>query len=67
VTHDQEEALEVSDRIVIFSRGMLEQVGSPREVYEYPANEFVARFIGSAPMNFLPVQPAGHPPMLQLG
>jgi sulfate/thiosulfate transport system ATP-binding protein len=46
VTHDQEEALEVSDRIVIFSRGMLEQVGSPREVYEYPANEFVARFIG---------------------
>ncbi len=46
VTHDQEEALEVSNRIVIFSRGMLEQVGSPREVYEQPANEFVARFIG---------------------
>src|SRR6266481_6288425 len=46
VTHDQEEALEVSNRIVIFSRGLLEQVGTPREVYEYPANEFVARFIG---------------------
>ncbi len=46
VTHDQEEALEVSDRIAIFSRGGLEQVGSPREVYEQPANEFVARFIG---------------------
>jgi sulfate transport system ATP-binding protein len=46
VTHDQEEALEVSNRIVIFSRGSLEQVGTPREVYEYPANEFVARFIG---------------------
>jgi sulfate transport system ATP-binding protein len=46
VTHDQEEALEVSNRIVIFSRGVLEQVGTPREVYEYPANEFVARFIG---------------------
>ncbi len=46
VTHDQEEALEVANRIVIFSRGMLEQVGSPREVYEQPANEFVARFIG---------------------
>src|SRR5438309_150509 len=46
VTHDQEEALEVSNRIVIFSRGALEQVGTPREVYEQPANEFVARFIG---------------------
>src|SRR2546426_10059215 len=46
VTHDQEEALEVANRIVIFSRGVLEQVGTPREVYEYPANEFVARFIG---------------------
>jgi sulfate transport system ATP-binding protein len=46
VTHDQEEAMEVSDRIVIFSRGHLEQIGSPREVYEQPANEFVARFIG---------------------
>jgi sulfate transport system ATP-binding protein len=46
VTHDQEEAMEVANRIVIFSRGMLEQVGPPREVYEQPANEFVARFIG---------------------
>src|SRR4051794_31468865 len=46
VTHDQEEALEVANRIVIFSRGILEQLGTPREVYEQPANEFVARFIG---------------------
>src|SRR5439155_21002394 len=46
VTHDQEEAMEVSNRIVIFSKGHLEQVGTPREVYEEPANEFVARFIG---------------------
>jgi sulfate/thiosulfate transport system ATP-binding protein len=46
VTHDQEEAMEVANRIVIFSRGILEQVGAPREVYEQPANEFVARFIG---------------------
>jgi len=46
VTHDQEEALEVANRIVIFSRGLLEQVGTPREVYDTPANEFVARFIG---------------------
>lgn len=46
VTHDQEEAMEVSDRIVIFSKGNLEQIGTPREVYEQPRNEFVARFIG---------------------
>ena len=46
VTHDQEEAMEVASRIVIFSRGRLEQVGAPRVVYEEPANEFVARFIG---------------------
>jgi len=46
VTHDQEEAMEVSNRIVIFSKGNLEQIGTPREVYEQPSNEFVARFIG---------------------
>jgi sulfate transport system ATP-binding protein len=46
VTHDQEEAMEVSNRLVILSRGHLEQIGTPREVYEEPANEFVARFIG---------------------
>ncbi len=46
VTHDQEEAMEVASRIVIFSRGKLEQIGSPRDVYEQPVNEFVARFIG---------------------
>lgn len=51
VTHDQEEALEVANRIVIFSGGMLEQVGTPREVYDQPTNEFVARFIGA--MNVL--------------
>ncbi|HXP62764.1 MAG TPA: ABC transporter ATP-binding protein [Dongiaceae bacterium] len=54
VTHDQEEALEVSNRIVIFSGGILEQVGTPREVYEQPANEFVARFIGA--MNVLELE-----------
>ena len=57
VTHDQEEALEVSDRIVIFSRGNLEQIGRPREVYEQPANEFVARFIGV--MNVLDTEVMG--------
>ncbi len=54
VTHDQEEAMEVANRIVIFSRGLLEQLGTPREVYEQPANEFVARFIGV--MNVLELQ-----------
>lgn len=57
VTHDQEEAMEVSNRIVILSRGRLEQLGPPREVYENPANEFVARFIGV--MNVLELEVAG--------
>ncbi|HEY5909049.1 MAG TPA: ABC transporter ATP-binding protein [Verrucomicrobiae bacterium] len=57
VTHDQEEAMEVADRIVIFSRGILEQLGTPREVYEQPANEFVARFIGV--MNVLELEVRG--------
>jgi sulfate transport system ATP-binding protein len=55
VTHDQEEAMEVSNRIVIFSRGRLEQIGTPREVYEQPRNEFVARFIGVLNVLELPV------------
>lgn len=46
VTHDQEEAMEVANRIFIFSKGNLEQTGKPRDVYDQPANEFVARFIG---------------------
>ena len=57
VTHDQEEALEVANRIVIFSKGQLEQVGTPREVYDQPANEFVARFIGV--MNVLELEVRG--------
>src|SRR5262249_12666826 len=54
VTHDQEEAMEVSNRIVIIARGRMEQIGTPREVYEQPANEFVARFIGV--MNILELE-----------
>ncbi|MDQ3867843.1 MAG: ABC transporter ATP-binding protein [Actinomycetota bacterium] len=46
VTHDQEEALTMSDRIAVFNRGRVEQVGPPAEVYEHPANEFVAGFVG---------------------
>ncbi|MDJ1433666.1 ABC transporter ATP-binding protein [Halostagnicola sp. A-GB9-2] len=55
VTHDQEEALTMSDRIVVLDAGDLQQVGTPEEVFEQPANLFVARFIGSPTMNFLEV------------
>jgi putative spermidine/putrescine transport system ATP-binding protein len=48
VTHDQEEALTMSDRIAVFSHGRLEQVGTPGEIYEHPANEFVAGFVGTS-------------------
>jgi sulfate transport system ATP-binding protein len=47
VTHDQEEALEVSDRVVVMNEGQIEQVGTPDEVYEHPANPFVMNFLGS--------------------
>ena len=50
VTHDQDEALSLSDRVAVFSRGRIEQVGSPREVYERPASAFVAGFVGTSNM-----------------
>lgn len=53
VTHDQEEALTMSDRIAIMNHGRIEQMGAPREIYENPNNAFVADFIGES--NFLPV------------
>jgi sulfate transport system ATP-binding protein len=46
VTHDQEEALEVADRVVVMNEGRIEQVGTPDQVYEQPASEFVYRFLG---------------------
>ena len=51
VTHDQVEAMSLADRIVIMHEGVLQQVGSPAEVYSYPANLFVAQFVGSPVMN----------------
>jgi putative spermidine/putrescine transport system ATP-binding protein len=48
VTHDQEEALTMSDRIAVFSSGRIEQIGTPSEVYEHPCNEFVADFVGTS-------------------
>jgi putative spermidine/putrescine transport system ATP-binding protein len=46
VTHDQEEALTMSDRLAVFSDGRIEQIGAPADVYEHPSNEFVAGFVG---------------------
>jgi iron(III) transport system ATP-binding protein len=54
VTHDQEEALTLSDRVVVMSNGRIEQMGTPTEIYERPATRFVAEFIGKA--NFLDVE-----------
>ena len=47
VTHDQEEALEVADRIVVMNKGRIEQAGTPDQVYEHPANPFVLNFLGN--------------------
>ncbi|WP_417408888.1 ABC transporter ATP-binding protein [Hoeflea sp.] len=59
VTHDQVEAMTLADRIVILDRGRVAQIGTPREVYEQPATRFVASFIGSPAMNFMPAERAG--------
>lgn len=59
VTHDQVEAMTLADRIVVLSAGRIEQVGPPLELYERPANLFVARFIGSPAMNIMPVTVIG--------
>ena len=54
VTHDQVEAMTMGTKIVIMNAGIIQQMGSPMEIYEYPLNKFVAGFIGSPGMNFLP-------------
>jgi multiple sugar transport system ATP-binding protein len=56
VTHDQAEAMTMSDRVVVMNRGVVQQVGAPLEVYNLPNNDFVAGFLGSPAMNFLPCQ-----------
>jgi sn-glycerol 3-phosphate transport system ATP-binding protein len=58
VTHDQIEAMTLADRMVVMNGGVAEQIGRPLEIYENPATTFVAGFIGSPPMNFLP-DPSG--------
>src|SRR5690625_2758448 len=58
VTHDQTEAMTLGDRVAVLKKGRLQQVASPRELYEQPVNLFVAGFIGSPSMNFLPAREA---------
>jgi multiple sugar transport system ATP-binding protein len=53
VTHDQVEAMAMGDRIVVLEKGAVRQVGTPREIYDEPADTFVATFLGSPPMNLL--------------
>src|SRR5262249_13834318 len=53
VTHDQTEAMTLADKIVILHDGKVEQIGSPMELYDRPANKFIAGFIGSPQMNFI--------------
>ena len=56
VTHDQIEAMTLGDRVAVLKKGVLQQCASPRELYDQPVNLFVAGFIGSPPMNFLPAK-----------
>jgi multiple sugar transport system ATP-binding protein len=60
VTHDQTEAMTLGDRVCVLRKGKIQQVASPRELYEQPVNMFVAGFIGSPPMNFLPATLEGN-------
>jgi ABC-type sugar transport system ATPase subunit len=59
VTHDQTEAIAMADRIAVMNHGVLQQVGAPQDLYERPANLFVANFIGEPPMNLLPATVKG--------
>src|SRR5690349_21914178 len=59
VTHDQVEAMTLADRMIVMNAGRAEQIGTPMHVYENPATLFVAGFIGSPSMNFLPAKADG--------
>ena len=60
VTHDQVEAMTMADKIVVLRAGRIEQVGTPQALYDTPDNVFVAGFIGSPRMNFVPAATAAH-------
>jgi len=67
VTHDQTEAMTLGDRVAVLKRGFLQQLATPRELYDNPGNLFVAGFIGSPPMNFLPATVNGTSVQLPFG
>src|SRR6478735_10619434 len=67
VTHDQTEAMTLGDRVAVLKRGELQQLATPRELYTEPVNLFVAGFIGSPPMNFLPAEVEGDQITLPIG
>jgi multiple sugar transport system ATP-binding protein len=67
VTHDQTEAMTLGDRVAVLKRGILQQLATPRELYDQPVNLFVAGFIGSPPMNFLPATVKGDAVELPFG
>jgi multiple sugar transport system ATP-binding protein len=67
VTHDQTEAMTLGDRVAVLKRGVLQQLATPRELYTNPVNLFVAGFIGSPPMNFLPATVEGGTVKLPFG
>jgi len=67
VTHDQVEAMTMADRIAVFNAGIIEQVGTPLELYNNPVNQFVAGFIGSPKMNFINVDSTGNDPTVCIG
>jgi multiple sugar transport system ATP-binding protein len=67
VTHDQTEAMTLGDRVAVMRAGVLQQVGTPGELYESPVNLFVAGFIGSPAMNFLPARVEGDRVKLPIG
>ena len=65
VTHDQVEAMSMADRVILLHGGCIEQNGTPVELYEQPANAFVARFIGTPPMNLLKLEPGAGGSIIQ--
>jgi multiple sugar transport system ATP-binding protein len=67
VTHDQTEAMTLGDRVAVMRAGVLQQVGSPEELYSRPKNLFVAGFIGSPAMNFMPAEISGGKITLPIG
>jgi multiple sugar transport system ATP-binding protein len=66
VTHDQVEAMTLADRVVVMHQGKIEQIGTPNELYHHPKTRFVAGFIGSPAMNFIPAQLEGNGAGLRL-